>query len=466
MKFQYCRFFLLFTFLQAAHLLQAQTTVAPLFEDHMVLQQQSKAALWGRDQPGTTVQVKTSWGARATAVTGKDSTWKLFINTGNAGGPYELMITGSRTLTLKDVLLGEVWLCSGQSNMEMPLSGFSNQPVMESNSLILNSFNPQLRLYSVKSNAEKMPSASCQGDWKAATPETVARFSAVAYLYGQQLQQILKVPVGIICSSVGGTRVEAWTKTEVLKEVGFEFTAKKDSAAINKNDPSVLYNAMIHPLIPYTLKGMIWYQGESNRNNYQQYKERFSAMIHSWRKDWDLGNIPFYFVQIAPFEYGAGVNSAYLREAQLQTTQATANTGMAVTLDIGDEQTIHPAHKKEVAQRLAYWALAKTYGIKGIQFSGPVYRSMKVVQNKIQLSFDEAAGGLSSFGRPLEGFTIAGADQQFHPAKAAIEKGVVTVYSDAVAQPVAVRYGWQNFLTGTLFNTAGLPASSFRTDDW
>jgi len=460
------RFYLILTLLLAAPVAGAQTAVASLFKDHMVLQQRSNVAVWGHDRPGTRVRVKTSWGIAATTVTGNDGTWKLLIKTGNAGGPYTLTISGSRTITLKDVLLGEVWLCSGQSNMEMPVSGFQGQPVMESNALILNSSNTQLRLYSVKPHREKEPASTCEGSWQAAAPETVAHFSAVAYLYGQQLQKLLNVPVGIICSSVGGTRVEAWTKKEVLAETGFTFSSKKDSVVPDKNDPSVLFNAMIHPLIPFGIKGVVWYQGESNRVNHQQYKDRFSAMIRSWRKDWELGDFPFYFTQIAPFEYSPEINSAYLREAQLQTMLSTSNTGMAVTLDIGEEHCIHPAHKKEVAQRLVYWALAKTYGIKGIQFCGPVYRSMKPVQNKLQLNFDYAAGGVVSFGNALNHFTIAGADKKFYPAKATIERGVLTVYSDAVPQPVAVRYGWENYLEGCLFNTAGLPASSFRTDDW
>jgi len=408
-----------------------------------------------------------SWNEKQSTISDKNGQWKLQLQTAKAGGPFNLKVVGSTSITLNDILLGEVWLCSGQSNMEMPVNGFLGQPVVGSNEILLNSDLPEIRLFNVKRNTNNNPLDTCGGTWQLANAQSVGNFSAVAYLYGKMLQEKLKVPVGLICSSVGGTRVEAWTKKEVLEQVKFVYKKNPDpNAKINNNDPSVLFNAMIHPLIPFTIKGVIWYQGETNRSNAHQYKERFSAMINSWRTDWSIGDLPFYFAQIAPFEYSKEFNAAYLREAQLQTMQQTAHTGMAITMDIGEKDCIHPAQKKQVAERLGYWALAKTYGFSGFLYSGPIYKSMSVTDNKVQLEFDHAPNGLTSFGKSLTQFTIAGADQKFHPAKAEIIKGKLIVYSENVSTPVAVRYGWENYTEGALFNLGGLPASSFRTDNW
>ncbi|MBC9798587.1 sialate O-acetylesterase [Sinomicrobium weinanense] len=457
---------LILLFLGISAATDAQTKVSSLFSDHMVLQQNSEVALWGTDKPGTKIEADAGWGGKSTVVTDKHGKWKLSLKTEKAGGPYTVEIRGTEKILLEDVLLGEVWLCSGQSNMEMPIKGFRGQPVNGSNDLVLNSSNPQLRLFHVGRNMSREPLDSCEGTWQQSSPEAVLKFSAVAYLYGKMLQEKINVPVGIICSSFGGTRAEAWTRKKTLADEGFGTDTKDHTEKINKNDPSVLYNAMIHPLIPYGIKGVIWYQGESNRGNHGQYAKLFPTMINSWRKEWNSGEFPFYFVQIAPFEYKPDINSAFLREAQLHALQNTSNTGMAVTLDIGEKHCIHPAEKEEVAKRLSYWALAKTYGYKGIQYSGPVYKSMEVKGSEIHLHFDYAPDGVSSFGKALDHFTIAGADKVFYPAKAEIKRGELIVSSDQVARPVAVRYGWENYLEGCLFNLAGLPASSFRTDHW
>lgn len=458
--------FTLLKFILIGSIAHAQTKLASLFGNQMVLQQNAEVLIWGTDKPNTKINLKTSWGEKANTKTDSNGDWKTAIKTIKAGGPYSITIKGSNNIELQDVLLGEVWLCSGQSNMEMPLSGFPGQPVYGANELIMNSTNNQLRLFHVKRKASDKPLTSCEGLWKNSIPENTAKFSAVAYTYGKILQEILKVPVGIICSSVGGTRVEAWTNNKTLAANGFDFHSIKNSSEITVNSPSALFNAMIFPLIPYTIKGVIWYQGESNRHNAEQYRQLFPAMINSWRKEWNLGDFPFYFTQIAPFDYKPDFNSAFLREAQLHTLQNTINTGMAVTMDIGEKDCIHPAKKTEVAQRLAYWALAKTYGYNGIQYSGPLYKSMKITGNKIDIDFDFAPNGVSSFGKELDHFEIAGENRVFKPAKAIIQRGQLTVYSDLVDKPVAVRYGWKNFVEGSLFNIYGLPASSFRTDDW
>ncbi|ADY53039.1 Sialate O-acetylesterase [Pseudopedobacter saltans DSM 12145] len=444
----------------------SQTKISSLLGSHMVLQQNTEVSIWGNDKPNTKITITSSWGQKSITTTNANGEWRTSIKTTKAGGPYTLNILGSEKISLEDILLGEVWLCSGQSNMEMPLKGFAGQPIQNAQELITNSTNTNLRLFHVKRNTSKTPLFDLVGTWKEATPLNVMDFSAVAYLYGKILQEKLNVPIGIICSSVGGTRVEAWTNNKTLKESDFDFSSIKNTDEITVNSPSVLFNAMINPLTPFNIKGVIWYQGESNRNNATQYQKLFMAMINSWRKEWGNENMPFYFTQIAPFEYNPSVNAAFLREAQLRTLQNTKNTGMAVTLDIGEKTCIHPAKKIEVAQRLSYWALAKTYGINGIPYSGPIYKSMKVTDGKIELDFEYAPNGISNFGKELKYFTIAGEDQIFYPAKAELERGKLKVSSQQVAKPVAVRYAWENFVEGNIFNVFGLPASSFRTDNW
>jgi len=445
----------------------AQTKLSALFSDHMVLQRNTLVFIWGTDKPNTKIIVKTDWGEKGTVISDNRGKWRLQLKTNNAGGPYTIRINGSSKVIINDVLLGEVWLCSGQSNMARIFRGNGKgEYVSGSNKIVSQSTNPALRMFTVKNNFSPTPLDSCIGKWQQSTPEVTLNFSAVAYSYGKMLQETLGVPVGLILSSVGGTRIESWTSKKALNE-GFPiFNSKIDNISkFGGNTPTALYNAMIHPLIPFGIKGVIWYQGETDRNNPEQYAKLFPAMITSWRKEWNLGEFPFYFVQIAPFEYGE-TNSAFLREAQLKTMLTTPNTGMAVTLDIGDELCIHPPIKKEVGERLGYWALAKTYGMKGIQSSGPVYKSLRIQKDSVYLNFDYAADGVCSLGRQLRDFTIAGADRVFHTAKAQIVRGSLVVLSDSVTSPIAVRYAWKNYVEGSLFNVAGLPASSFRTDDW
>lgn len=450
--------------------MKAQTKVASIFTDNMVMQQNTKVAVWGSDKPSTKISVSASWGEKSTTKSDAKGKWKLFIKTKKADNDasYTLEIKGSEKLVFKNILLGEVWLASGQSNMEMPIKGFPGQPINNSNEFVLNGYNSQIRLFNVKKNPSLKVLDIVKGTWQEATPETVFKFSAVAYLYGKILQEKIDVPVGIICSSFGGTRIESWTDKATLENSKLELDLRirtKTPKAL-KNSPSVLYNGMIHPLIPYTIKGAIWYQGESNRGNSEQYSELFNNMVSSWRQKWNIGDFPFYFVQIAPFIYKNKQESAYLREAQLNAMQTTKNTGMAVTLDIGAARFIHPSEKEKIAKRLAYWALAKDYGFKGISYSGPIFKSIKIENDKIIVNFDYAKNGVTSYGKELDNFTLAGDDRIFYPAKATIKRGKLVVTSDKVKNPVAVRYGWTNYLQGGLFNLAGLPASSFRSDNW
>ena len=445
----------------------AQIQLPSFFGDKMVLQQNENAPIWGMDKPNVTIAVSGSWGKDATTQSDENGKWKLNIQTPSAGGPYSVTIEGSDKRTLSNVLIGEVWLCSGQSNMEMPVKGFSNQPINDSNETILNSKNDQIHLFTVKRNASLSPLDDVEGQWSSADPTSVKDFSATAYFFGKKLQSVLNVPIGLIHTSWGGSTAEAWMDEETLSEFkSIKIPTEIPESRINQT-ATLLYNAMIHPLIGYSIKGAIWYQGESNASRAEEYKTLFPTMIESWRSQWETGSFPFYYVQIAPFGYN-GLNSAFLRESQLHTMLNLENTGMAVTIDIGDCNYIHPREKEKVGNRLAYWALSKDYAVDGVAFSGPVYKQIsKNEAGKITLQFDYADAGLSGFGGKLDGFEVAGEDQVFHIAEARINGNrTLTVWSDQEKAPVSVRYAFKNCSQGSLFNTQGLPASSFRTDKW
>jgi sialate O-acetylesterase len=308
--------------------------------------------------------------------------------------------------------------------------------------------------------------------WEQASPENVLSFSAVAYYFGQQLQEILDVPVGMIHTSWGGSSVQAWISNEMISKYQEVDLSEVDITQRTNHIPTALYNAMIHPLIPFSIKGALWYQGESNRNEPEVYKELFPAMVEDWRTRWGIGDFPFYYVQIAPFMYGGNDafdsvdNSAFIREAQLQCLDLIPNSGIAITMDIGDDYCIHPPKKKEVADRLLFNALNQTYGFSTIDYAGPMYESMEAKDSGLLLKFSNAETGVFAYDE-LEGFEIAGEDKVFYPAKATISGRMhVFVESEQVPSPVAVRYAWRNWIEGTLYDTNLLPASSFRTDNW
>lgn len=450
----------------------SQTALPRFFSDSMVLQQQTEAAIWGTDLPMTRITVKAGWGRSMVTTAGKDGKWKLKIPTPAAGGPYTLQIKGSSQIAFKNVLIGEVWLCSGQSNMEMPVKGYMNQPVIGSNEAILNSTNPNIRFFTAPRSVSKVPAYDANGFWKSASPANTGSFSATAYFFAKKINNVLGIPVGIIHTSWGASNIESWMDSATLasfKEVKIPETVTLKEA---NTTHTMLYRSMLHPFIGYTIKGVLWYQGEGNRERAKEYQSLLPLLIGSWRTQWQQGSFPFYFAQIAPHSGipRENINGAFLREAQLKTMQTVENTGLAVTLDIGEQFLIHPAQKELVGNRLAYWALARDYKIEGIAYSGPVYHKIeKNSGDTITLSFKYAEMGLSSFGKPLSDFEIAGADKVFYPASAVFvkeKKEWIAVWSETVKNPVSVRYGFKNWLQGCLFNIQGLPASSFRTDDW
>lgn len=458
-----------------------QIRLPGIFSDNMVLEQKSDVSVWGKDLPGTSIDIKCSWGAKAAAKADNTGQWKAIINTPAAGGPFRITIKGSSIVVLKNVMAGEVWLCSGQSNMDMKLQGNFNEPVENSNQTILESANPLLRVFTVKPETSLLPKDDVAGDWSESSPATSPAYSAAAYHFGKMIQQTLRIPVGLIVSSYAGTSIIAWSDRKALSPFPeIEVPAAMPEYGVGKkysdpqNTPTFLYNAMIHPLEPYKIKGVIWYQGESDRSRFTIYDKLFANMIEDWRQSWNQPDMPFYFVQIAPFYYWNSGNAAFLREAQLHTMQNVKNTGMVVTLDLGDEFSVHASKKKQVGDRLACWALSQTYGIPNISYSGPVYKSFEIDSNKVNVFFDYATRGLSSFGKKLTGFQVAGEDKKFHNATAVIRRtdrsgkatAFLSVYSEEVPKPIAVRYAFENYVDGSLYNTAGLPASSFRTDTW
>ena len=646
--------------------------LSPLFQDNMVLQQHAQCPVWGKGIPGMMVFLQTSWGKQISTIVQADSSWTLKLPTPKAGGPFQISLRhGKLVSVIRNVLVGEVWLCSGQSNMEMPLEGWPpSNTITNSDSEIDQALYPTIRVFTVMRSYEASPSKSCVGSWTECSPVDVRKFSAAAFYFGKNLSKELKVPIGLINSSYGGTFIEAWMSKSVLnsfneytsqlkqlnmcedsirslntwiykhqsiavpeldplhKYIGLNFQDDRCSARLfndsawhemklptyweqaeigefdgvvwfrklvvipsnwkgkdltlrlgpvddmdetfvngkkvggymtdgawstdrvykvsgslitdslvqiavrvidlrggggiwgngtkmmlikdadssnvsiegkwrflpvaelksnifyvygaegnefymrpkfpfnfSQNTPSSLFNGMINPLIPFTIKGVIWYQGENNVSNPVLYKKLFPALIADWRKQFEDGDFPFYYVQIAPFDYGQNSKSQLLREAQFQTL-SVKNTGMVVTLDIGNPKNIHPADKEDVGGRLAYLALAKTYGMK-IPFSGPIYKSMKVTKGKIILSFDNVGKGLVI--KPLKGennFLIAGEDKIFKKAIVKVEGSKLVISNPEIIKPAAVRYAWSNTDESTLFNKEGLPSSSFRTDDW
>ena len=457
-------------------LLFAKVKLPSFFSDGMVLQQQTNAKIWGWAKPAAEIKITGSWNKKSyTTIADDKGNWNIRIVTPVAGGPYSLSFSDGETLTINNILIGEVWLCSGQSNMEMPMKGFKDQPIIGSNDAIFNSTNDQLRIYTIPRAVERQTKDTSKTSfWKTSNPENISNFSATAYYFGRLMQQQLKVPVALINVSYGGSPAEAFMSAESLKAFP-EITVPPltGTEKLNNKNATTLYNGMVHPITGYTIKGCIWYQGESNYDHPDQYEKLFPAMVQLWRNEWGQGNFPFYFAQIAPFSYNyTGVtkteklNSAYLRDAQRRSLAAIPASGMVVLMDNGEEKSIHPANKEVVGKRFAYLVLGDTYQYKGFAFQSPAFDSLLINGNVATIKFKYAPNGLTSFGKPITQFEIAGADKTFYPAQAVVSRGMIQLSTPQVATPVAVRYAFKDFIMGELFSTEGYPVSSFRTDDW
>jgi len=445
----------------------ADVKLPALVGDNMVLQRDAKLRIWGTADPGEEVTVSFH-GQCKSAVADKRGRWHVNLGPFSAGGPFEMTIAGRNTVTLRNILVGEVWVCSGQSNMEWPVAASLNaeQEVAAASW-------PQIRLFTVQKAISTWALDDCKGAWVECSPATVGGFSAVGYFFGRELHKSLGVPVGLINSSWGGTLAEAWTPTSTLR-ADPEFQGILDWRAkaiadgkVDCNTPSVLYNAMIEPLTDFAVRGAIWYQGESNAGNPKGYLKLLPAMIRAWREAWRNDKLAFLIVQLAnfmavqatPVEEGW----AAIREVQWLIAQTVPYCGMASAIDIGEANDIHPRNKQEVGRRLALCALARVYGRK-VECSGPTYRSMSVRDGKAILSFTHTTGGLVVKGDELKGFAIRGESGGWVWAKAKVEDDKVVVWAEGVSKPVAVRYAWANNPIGNLYNGAGLPANPFRTD--
>ena len=455
---------------------EAKVTLPAIFSDNMVLQQNTQVNVWGKAAPGEKVTVKASWLDKAvTAKAAANGKWTVKLKTPKATTNQSVTVSGENEITINNVLIGEVWLCTGQSNMEFPVS---RHPDVKWNTGMLNEAEelkdadyPEIRLFHVKHQlAHEGELDDCEGEWLVCNPKNLYDFSAVGFVFGRKLYKELKMPVGLIQSTWGGTHAESWTKLDVMKKNPLYADVLKDFALEGVKQqknyckvPATLWNGMIHPILGYTIKGNIWYQGESNSIRADKYQQVFTNMINSWRKEWKQPDMPFYFVQIAP-HYG---QPATIREAQLRTWQSgLKNVGMAVITDAGDSLDIHPRNKTVTGERLAAWALAKQYG-KDVTYSGPLFKTMKVEGNKAVLSFDYADDGLMTpDNEPVKGFIVAGEDRRFYPATALIRGDKLEVSAPQVSVPVAVRYAYCNFFRVNLYNKAGFPATPFRTDTW
>ncbi len=495
----------------------AAVTLPSVLGSHMVLQREMPVPVWGWAEPGEKVTV-TFAGHEASTKADATGAWMVKLPAMKAGGPHEMTVRGANTITLTDILVGEVWLCSGQSNMEMGLG-----VVKDAEQEVAAADYPNIRLLEVprRPSGQLQPDVECA--WRPCHPDTVAQdgwggFSAVAYFFGRAIHKELDVPVGLIDSTWGGTRIEPWTPPEgfalvselepFIKEIADANEAYRhdversrgpiqewlDAAgtALDEGNeiplkppiprhplasaaqPTGLYNGMIHPLEPFAIRGAIWYQGEANvhTNDSMAYYDKMKALIGGWRQVWGQGDFPFYYVQLAPFNYRRHRKEftpdqlPRIWEAQTAAL-AIPNTGMAVTTDVGNVVDIHPKNKQEVGRRLALWALARTYGKDNVVYSGPLYKGMIVKGAEVRIVFDHVGSGLAlRDGEPLTWFEIAGEDKVFVQAEVAIDGDTVVVSSDEVAEPVAVRFGWHTEAEPNLMNKEGLPASPFRTDKW
>jgi len=462
-------FFILFYFLFS--LVEARVRLPKFFSDNMVLQQQSECKLWGWAEPGKKILVDTPWDKQSYVATArKDGYFQVTVKTPEAGGPYTIYFKDGETVVLNNVMIGEVWICSGQSNMEMQMKGFKQQPVEGTTEELLRCKDSQLRLFTVKRHASLTPVDDVTGQWSEANAASVRDFSATAYYFGRALRQTLGVPVGLICTSWGGSACEAWMQAEWLKAFPKvnQHVTEEDVKKLQQRCPTALYNGQLKPLIGYAMKGAIWYQGEDNVPRYDYYAPLLKAMVEGWRNDWKQGDFPFYYCQIAPYDYSliGWKDSQYLREQQLKAEGMIPNARMAVLMDAGLEYGIHPRKKRQAGERLALLALSNTYDVKGLP-DFATYKEVTFQNDTAVISFDRSKEWVYfEHGTTSENFEVAGQDRVFHPAsKVWVSRNRVYVKCDQVKQPAAVRYAFKDWADGDLMHD-GLPVSSFRTDNW
>ncbi len=444
--------------------LDAEVRLPAIIGDHMVLQQNTDVKIWGWCDPSEKIKISSGWDtATYNTVGNADGKWMLSVKTPFAGGPYTLTINGNNKIILQDVLIGETWVCSGQSNMEMSYSWGIKQYTND----IENGTNKNIRLFHIPRLTSEYPQDDTKGHWVVCNPEDLKTFSLAGYFFGQKLQETLSLPVGLIESNWGGTPAEVWTpkyavdSNPVIRKVADELKA----IPWGPIRVAATYNGMIYPITNFNIAGVIWYQGEANVDNASTYEPLFAAMITSWRAAWKK-DFPFYFVQIASYNYGNNMSGALLKEAQTKTL-SVPNTGMIVVDDlVNDVNNIHPTDKKDVGYRLANLALSTTYHKNNLAYKYPMYKSMEIEKGKLKIDFTNADNGLMSKGDTLKGFYVAASDKKFMPAMAKIEGNSVVVWNKNIKDPVAARFDFTNASIPVLFSKEGLPVNLFRTDDW
>ncbi len=465
--------------------IQAKVRLPHILSDNMILQQNSEARLWGWGKPGAQVEVSVSWSAQKyVAKTGKDGKWIVTVKTPAASyTPLSITFDDGEETTLNGILSGEVWVCAGQSNMEMPIKGFGNCPIENFNQVVVDANNYKgIHYVKIPSVMSMKPLDDANCEWKVVCQETVGEASATGYFFAQAVNKALNVPVGLVMANKGGSRVESWLDREYLKKNTQE---PLDTNAIVKkfswdyHRPLVWGNGTFHPILNYTIKGILFYQGCSNVGDpASQYTKRLADLVAQWRRDFKQGDVPFYFVEIAPYHYGNvnGDKGAKLREQQFNAAKIIPNSGIISTNDCVypyEKEQIHPAQKQKVGERLAFLALNKTYGMTSVIGEGMTFKEMKIVGDTIKVHFGNTFGAYNRF-EDIKGFEIAGEDKVFHPATAHhfwqpgndTWNECIIVVSPEVKKPVALRYCFKNFQLGNMANAGGLPLFPFRTDNW
>lgn len=463
-------------FILIANFAFSEIWLPAIFSDNMVLQQNSDVKIWGKADKNSEITICTSWNNNEVKCkSDKNGNWQTTLKTTNYGGPFSLKISDGKEVVINNVLLGEVWLCSGQSNMEMPMKGFRAQPVENANRDIIRSKNDNIRLITVKRKTSAKPLDNIDGEWQTANPSSIADFSAVAYYFGKNINEVLDIPVGLIVSSWGGSCIQAWMSEKT--SVDFEKTTipKSDNdIKVPNRTPTTLFNGMINPIIGYSIKGVLWYQGETNYAEPDLYQTLFPTMVKEWRELWNIGEFPFLYAQIAPFDYKAfrtdkiieKHNSAYIRDVQRRCEDIIPNSKMVVLMDVGAKENIHPAQKLEVGERFAWSALSNYYDFKGMSDRSPKITGFTINNGVVTVTIDEENIGIYSKVKEPQLFEIAGEDKTFHKANAIVRRKSILLSSPLVPNPVAVRYAFDDYVEAEIFNNAHLPLSSFRTDDW
>ncbi|KAF2509281.1 sialate O-acetylesterase [Flavobacterium zhairuonense] len=449
-------------FLLISSTMKANVALPNIFSDNMVLQRNSEVKIWGWASPKEEIKLVSSWNNQEyKTVANNQAKWELLIKTPEAGGPFSISIKGYNEVVLKNILIGEVWLCSGQSNMEMSASWGIDNGEEE----MKNATNPNIRFFTVPKLTATTPQNNLLGNWTESTPETMKYFSAIGYFFAKRLREDLKnVPIGLISSNWGGTPAEIWMPEDVVNNdpLLLENAKKLNEQEYGPRQPGRAYNAMIYPIVGFKIAGTLWYQGESNVGSLV-YDKTLGALITSWRKEWK-DDFPFYYVQIAPFKTGSNnFSNVTVRNSQRKLLNEVSKTGMVLTSDISDTIDIHPKNKKSVGIRLANLALTDTYKINSNLVNGPLYKDFKVEKSKVIVSFDYA-DGLYFKDKKLNQFEVAGADGNFFPAEATIKNNEVVLISKKVSKPTKVRFAWGNTIQSDLFNKANLPASCFITE--